>query len=152
VATVFPSTPAIAAAAPKTIVRALRRWVLAPALVALALAAGYAALNAFKSPGYVIRRELVSAGAAMARMPWSTPTDRVRERIARQFVSYRPIVDARGFPAYVTVTLHGLGGDACGDAERLASRIEGDVVIVAEGRAGRDDCRKSGAMSWRIMP
>lgn len=151
-AIVFPGASSLWPASPKTVGRHLWAALAALILIALALAGGYAALAVFESPGYVIRHELVAAGSAMERLPWSTPLDRVEERIAGQFVHHPASVDAHGFPAYVVVTLHGLDGDDCGAADRVARRIDGEVVIVAEGRAERDLCRESGVMTWRIMP
>lgn len=152
--TVSPSTSSIGTASVRTIARQwrARAWVLAPVLVALALAAGYQAMSALETPGSVIRHELVAAGAATARLSWSTPLDDVQQRVAQPFVHYRATVDPRGFPAYVKVTLHGLDAEECRDAERFANRIEGQVVIVAEGRAERDACRADGVMTWRVMP
>ena len=151
-ASVSPSTSSVGPAAIRTIARQWRAWAVVPAVVAVALVAGYHAMSALETPGYVIRHELIAAGTATARLPWSMPLDDVQRRVAEPFAHYRATVDARGFPAYVKVTLHDLDADECRDAERFAHRIEGQVVIVAEGRAERDACREDGAMTWRIMP
>lgn len=145
------SDASVEVASAKAIGRRARGWIVAPALAALALAGGYEALNALETPGYVLRHELVAAGAAVERLPWSTPTAGVEQLVAQQFGHHRASVDARGFPAYVEVTLHGLGPQDCSAAAGLA-RIEGRVVIVAERRSGSDACREDGAMTWRIMP
>jgi len=135
----------------KAVGRRARAWIVAPALAALALAGGYEALSALETPGYVIRHELVAAGAAVERLPWSTPAAGVEQLVAQQFGRHRATVDARGFPVYVEVTLHALGPLDCRDAAGL-TRIEGRVVIVAERRDGSDACREDGVMTWRIMP
>lgn len=145
------SDSSIEVASAKAIGRRVRAWIVAPALATLALAGGYEALSALQTPGYVIRHELVAAGAAVARLPWSTPAAGVQQIVAQQFGRHRATVDAAGFPVFVEVTLHGLGPDDCRDAAGLA-RIEGQVVIVAERRGGSDACRDEGVMTWRIMP
>ncbi len=145
------SDSSVEVASAKAIGRRLRAWIVAPALTALALAGGYEVLSVLETPGYVIRHELVTAGAAVERLPWSTPSEGVQQIVAQQFGHHHATVDAKGFPAYVKVTLHGLGPDDCRDAARLA-RIEGQVVIVAERSTGGDACREDGAMTWRIMP
>jgi hypothetical protein len=129
----------------------LCRRLLAPMLVAAVLIGGYAAHLAQESPGAVIRHDLVRAGSAVARLPWSTPTERVGQTTSRYFPSHRATVDARGFPAYVSVTLHDLDRGACRDAYRIAGRIEGDVVIAID--SGDDAaCGDRTAVTWRIMP
>ncbi|HUH84926.1 MAG TPA: hypothetical protein VLX85_09955 [Stellaceae bacterium] len=145
------SDSSVEVASAKVMGRRVRAWVVAPALAALALAGGYQALSALETPGYVIRHELVAAGAAVARLPWSTPAAGVQQIVGQQFGHYRATVDAKGFPAYVEVTLHGLGPADCSAAARLA-RIEGQVVIVAKRPSGGDACGEDGVMTWRIMP
>jgi hypothetical protein len=145
------SDASVEVASAKAIGRGVRAWIVAPALAALALAGGYEALSLLETPEYLIRHELVAAGAAVERLPWSTPTAGVQQIVAQQFGHYRATVDARGFPVYVKVTLHGLSPDDCRDAARLA-RIEGQVVIVAERPAEGEACREDGATTWRIMP
>jgi hypothetical protein len=145
------SDSSIEVASAKAMGRRLRAWIMAPALTALVLAGGYEALSVLESPAYVMRHELVAAGAAVERLPWSTPADGVQQIVAQQFGNHRVTVDAKGFPAYVKVTLHGLGPDDCRDAAGLA-RIEGQVVIVTERSTAGDACGEDGAMTWRIMP
>src|ERR1700746_3754182 len=91
-----------------------------PRLVAGTIIGGFEGHRALESPGQVIRRELIHAGSEIAALPWSTPSERVRQGVVRHFLSYRATVDAAGFPAYVTVTLNDLDRAACRDAHRLA--------------------------------
>ena len=130
---------------------ALWRRLLAPILVTGAIMCGYEALLALASPGKVIRHDLIRAGWAVSGLPWSTPSDRVRQTVSRYFSGYRVSVDAAGFPNYVTVTLKDLGRNVCRDAYQEAGQVDGEVVIVAEGRADAA-CQDRAAITWRIMP
>jgi hypothetical protein len=102
-------------------------------------------------PGKAIRHDLIHAARAVSRLPWSTPPNRVRQMVSGYFADYRASVDASGFPAHVTVTLNDLGRRTCRDAYQEAGRIDGAVVIVAEGRAD-EECHDAAAITWRIMP
>lgn len=110
------------------------------------------AFLAFQSPGHEIRRELAAAGAEVERLSWSTPAESVRQSIEHRFVGYRAKVNPAGFPAYVTITLRGLSREVCFDAERVARRVEGSVVIALEGQSAPEDCRDDAELTWRIMP
>jgi hypothetical protein len=120
-------------------------------LIAGAIIGGYEAFVALESPGTVIRHDLIRAGRAVSGMSWSMPSDRVRQRVSGYFSDYRASVDAAGFPAYVTVTLHDLGRNVCRDAYEQAGRIDGEVAIAAEGRPDVA-CRDRAAITWRITP
>jgi hypothetical protein len=121
-------------------------------LIGAALVGAEQASLALQSPGHAIRRELAAAGAEAERLSWSTPAERVRQSIERRFTGYHARVNPTGFPAYVTVTLHGLSREACFDAERVARRVEGSVVIAIEGQSAAEDCRDDAELTWRIMP
>src|ERR1700686_831901 len=101
-------------------------WIGGLALLAIALVGARQTLLALQSPGHAIRRELTAAGAEMGQLSWSTPTEsgrpsiELRQSIEHRFARYHVRVDPAGFPAYVTVTLHGLSREACFDAERVA--------------------------------
>jgi hypothetical protein len=143
----------IEVASAKALGRRFRGWVFAPPLLAAALAAAYEVNLALETPGQVIRHELIAAGSALERLPWSTPSDAVKRSVARSFAAtYDVTVDVKGFPVYVTATLHNVGHDACRDAYRVASRIEGRVVIVVDQRTRARPCSDDTAMTWRIMP
>jgi hypothetical protein len=129
----------------------LYRRLLAAMLVAGTIIGGFEVHRSLESPGRVIRDALIQAGSAIAALPWSTPSESVRQRVLRHFPSYRATVDAAGFPAYVTVTQNDLDYAACRDAYRLAERIEGYVVIAIEG-PGETVCRDHAVITWRIMP
>jgi hypothetical protein len=137
----------------KALGKRFRSWVFALPLLAGALAAAYAVNLALETPGEVIRHELIAAGSALERLPWSTPSDAVKRSVARHFAAtYDVTVGVTGFPAYVTVTLHSVSHDACRDAYRLASRIEGRVVIAIDQPTLARPCSDDTAMTWRIMP
>jgi hypothetical protein len=120
-------------------------------LIAGAIIGAYEEFPALESPGKVIRRDLIYAGRAVSGMSWSMPRDRVRQIVFGYFSDYRASVDATGFPAYVTVTLRDLGRSVCRDAYEKAGRIDGEVVIAAEGQADAA-CHDRAAITWRIMP
>jgi hypothetical protein len=120
-------------------------------LIAGAVIGGYEALLALESPGKVIRHDLIRAGWAVSGLRWSMPSDRVRQIVSGYFSDYRASVDAAGFPAYVTVTLHDLGRNVCRDAYEQAGRIDGEVAIAAEGRPDVA-CHDRAAITWRITP
>ena len=129
----------------------LGRWVFEPTLVAVVLIGGYRGYLALESPGTVIRRDLIRAGAEVAELPWSAPRELVRQSVSRHFASYRASADAANFPAYVRVTLKDLDRETCREAYRAARRIEGRVVIEIEG-PGDLACQDGAALTWRIMP
>lgn len=128
----------------------LRYWLWALVLSASVLIGVYEAHLALEPPGAVIRHDLVRAGADVARLRWSAPSERVQEAVSRHFPGYRVSVDAARFPSYVTVTLHDLSDAACRGAHRFADRIEGLVVVAME----RPDaaCAHGSSLTWRIMP
>jgi hypothetical protein len=127
-----------------------RHWLWALPLSATVLIGVYAAHLALEPPGAVIRHDLVRAGADVARLDWSAPSERVQETVSRHFPGYRVSVDAAPFPSYVTVTLHDLSDADCRGAHRFADRIEGLVVVAME----RPDttCAQGSSLTWRIMP
>jgi hypothetical protein len=127
-------------------------WLGSLALIAIALVGTRQTFLALQSPGHAIRRELTAAGAEMGQLSWSTPTESVRQSIEHRFARYHVKVNPAGFPAYVTVTLHGLSREACFDAERAARRVEGSVVIAIEGQSVPEDCDDNAELTWRIMP
>ena len=152
IANVSPRDASIEVASAKALGARVRAWIFLPLLVAALLAAGYEAYLALRSPGEVIRSELTAAGSALQHLSWSTPNDSVQHAIAEHFTRHAATVDAKGFPVYVTVTLHDLGRAACLDARRVARRIEGPVVIVVDRRTDAETCGDDTAMTWRLMP
>ena len=136
----------------RSVFELLTGWFAYPALVAAAILGAYQLFLALQSPGQVIRRELIAAGAEMRSMPWRTSPDRIREGIQRHFAGYSVTVDPAGFPAYAKVTLGGLSRDVCFDANLIARRIEGDVVIAIEKASVGQICRDDAEVTWRIMP
>ena len=151
--TVSARDPSIEVGSAKALGKRFRSWVFALPLLAAALATAYAVNLALETPGEVIRDELIAAGSALERLPWSTPSDVVKHGVARYFgATYEVTVDVKDFPVYVTVTLHNVGHDACRDAYRVASRIEGRVVIAIDQPTPARPCSDGTAMTWRIMP
>ncbi len=148
---VSPRDTSIEVASIKTLGARWRAWMFAPLAIA-ALVAGDEVHLALRTPGEVIRHDLIAAGSELERLPWYMPKDRVEHDIALHFAKYDATVDANHFPVFVTVTLHDLGRDACLDARRVAHRIEGQVVIAVDRRTDAQPCRDNTTMTWRIMP
>jgi hypothetical protein len=128
----------------------LRHWLWTLVLSASVLIGVYEAHLALEPRGAVIRHDLVRAGADVARLHWSAPSERVQEAVSRHFPGYRVSVDAARFPSYVTVSLHDLSDADCRSAHRIGDRIEGLVVVAME----RPDmaCAHGSSLTWRIMP
>lgn len=125
------------------------RGLRALALAGVLVAAGYQGSLALQSPAQLIRGELQAAAAETAALPWSRSPAQVRAAVARHFPGRDVSIDATKFPALVAVTLDGVDRDTCQEAQRLARRIEGSVVIALERTA---PCGDNNAMIWRIMP
>ena len=136
----------------RVIKSSLSAWLGWFGLIATAIVGAQQTFLAVQSPGHAIRRELTAAGAEVKRLSWSTPAESVRLRVEHRFAGHHASVDPVGFPAYVTVTLHGLSRDACFDAGRVARRLEGSVVIAIEGQSAAEDCRDGAELTWRITP
>jgi hypothetical protein len=128
-----------------------RHWVLASVLAMALLIGGYEAYHGQELRGVLIRHDLARAGAHVAALGWSTPTDRVEQIVVRQFPGFWASAEASHFPAYVTVTLHDLDRADCGAAHRMADRIEGGVVIAMEP-SSEAPCEQHSSITWRIMP
>jgi hypothetical protein len=132
------------------------RWgrFVAPLVVGTALAAAYMLYGALRPPGEVIRRDLLAAGSELEGLPWSAPSSRVQDSIARHFpAAYAPTVDGSRFPAAVTVTLHNVARAACLDARRAASRIDGPVVIaIDDWEPTPKPCSDNAVLTWLLLP
>ena len=133
----------------RTVGAAPRPWLVAPVLAAGVLVGVYEAHLALGSPGAVLRGDLARSGKEVADLAWSTPAERVRQSVARDFPGYRATVDASHFPAYVSVTLHDLDRATCRAAHRSADRIEGNVMIAM--RSLETVCEPGASVTWRIM-
>ena len=112
--------------------------------------AGQQLLLALQSPGQAIRSALAGA-AAEVQSPRVQPTDAVRQAIVRHFHNYTAILDAAAWPQ-IAVTLHGLDMTTCRDAQSVARRSEGLVVVQLEAYRNATDCRDRNDMTWHIMP
>jgi hypothetical protein len=128
--------------------RVPRLW-CALALAGVLSAAGYQACLALQSPAQLIRGELRAAAAETAALPWNRTPDQVRAVVARHFEGRDVSIDATKFPAVVAVTLQGVDRATCQEAQSLARRIEGSVVIALDGA---QPCAAANVMRWRIMP
>jgi hypothetical protein len=120
-------------------------------LVALAVLAT-AGLAHFGVSEGGLRAELSAAAGELRSLPPDTPTARVEQIVARDFVGRNVAVDADRFPDLVLVTLSGLDRSACLAAETRARRIEGLVVTELAGHRTPAECGPSNDMTWRIMP
>ena|SRR5690349_24274241 len=125
-----------------------RGWRALVVAVVLA-AAGYQVSLALQTPAQLIRGELRAAAAETAALPWNRSPDQVRATLARHFEGRDVSIDATKFPALVAVTLRGVDRATCQEAQSLARRIEGSVVIALEAA---QPCVDGNAMRWRIMP
>lgn len=124
------------------------------AAVALVLLAAYPFSFLLQSPAGAIREALAAAAAEARDLPWNRSPAEVEAAIARHFAgtAAHVQVDARRFPALVTVTLDRLNRDTCLEARKVARRMEGSVVVMLEGYGSAADCGQENRMVWRIMP
>ena len=139
-------------AAPRYGIERLPRLMRALAAAGLLLIAGQQLLLALQSPAHQIKRQLIAAAAETGRLPWTRSQDQVRGDLARHFGADAVTVDSTSFPAAVSVAFMGLDKTICVEANELARRIEGSVVVALEGYRSAADCRDSNTMVWRIMP
>lgn len=119
------------------------------ALAGLLIATGYQVSLVLQTPAQLIRGELEAAAAETAALPWNRSPAQVRAAVARHFEGRDVNIDATKFPALVAVTLRGVDRTTCQEAQSLARRIEGSVVVALEGA---QPCAEANAMRWRIMP
>jgi hypothetical protein len=146
-----PPSLSIAAVARQGLVRIPR---LLRALVAagMLLVAGQQLFLSLQSPAHQIKRQLIAAAAETALLPWTRSQEQVRGDVARHFGADAVTVDPTRFPAAVSVALTGLDKNTCIEANELARRIEGSVVVALEDYRSAADCGDSNTMVWRIMP
>ena len=139
-------------AAPRYRIERLPRLMRALAAAGLLLVAGQQLFLALQSPAHQIKRQLIAAAEETGRLPWTRSQDQVRGDLARHFGADAVTVDSTSFPAAVSVAFMGLDKNICVEANELARRIEGSVVVALEGYRSAADCRDSNTMIWRIMP
>jgi hypothetical protein len=139
-------------AAPRYGIERLPRLMRALAAAGLLLVAGQQLFLALQSPAHQIKRQLIAAAEETGRLPWTRSQDQVRGDLARHFGADAVTVDSTSFPAAVSIAFMGLDKDICVEANELARRIEGSVVVALEGYRSAADCRDSNTMVWRIMP
>jgi hypothetical protein len=127
------------------------RHLWAPAVVAAVLVGGNEIMKASRSPGDVIRSELVAAAAELAAPVGSYPTETATRAIRRHFRAHPATLETEFWPQ-VSVMLHHLDKTACADASIVARRMEGLVVVELEGYPSPEDCGDDNAMTWWILP
>jgi hypothetical protein len=146
-----PPSLSIFAAARHGLERMPRR-LRALAAACLLLIAGQQLFLALQSPAHQIKRQLIAAAEETRLLPWTRSQDQVRGDLARHFGTDAVTVDSTSFPAAVSVAFMALDKNTCVEANELARRIEGSVVVALEGYRSATDCRDSNTMVWRIMP
>jgi hypothetical protein len=139
-------------AGPRYAIERVPRLLRALAAAGLLLIAGQQLFLALQSPAHQIKRQLIAAAEETGRLPWTRSQDQVRGDLARHFGADAVTVDSTSFPAAVSVAFTGLDKNICVEANELARRIEGSVVVALEGYRSAADCRESNTMVWRIMP
>jgi hypothetical protein len=127
------------------------RHLWAVAFVIAALVGGNQVLEASRSPGDAIRRELVAAAAELASPVGPSPTDAGTRAIQRHFRAHPATLQTELWPL-VSVTLHHLDRTTCLDASVVARRIEGLVVIELKHYRSAEDCGDNNDMTWQILP
>jgi hypothetical protein len=100
----------------------------------------------------VIRAALIHAAAATAKLPATESGDEVATALHRYFPDRDATIDPSRFPAEVDVTVRNLSQRSCLDAERVARRIEGKVVVQLDGYDEASACGARNVMTWRILP
>jgi hypothetical protein len=126
-------------------------FLAALALVIAALVGGNEVLKASRSPGDVIRSELVAAAAEFASPLGPYPTEAATRAIRGHFRAHPATLQMALWPQ-VSVTLHHLDKTACVDAGIVARRMEGLVVVELEGYRLAEDCSDDNNMTWWILP
>jgi hypothetical protein len=121
------------------------------ALVIAALIGGNEVLKASRSPGDVIRSELVAAAAELAAPLGPYPTEAATRAISHHFRAHAATLQMAFWPQ-VSVTLQHLDKTACVDAGIVARRMEGLVVVELEGYRSAEDCGDANDMTWWILP
>ena len=132
------------------------RWRLAHSLCALALVAavlvgGNEILKASRSPGDVIKSELVAAAAELESPVGPYPTEAANRAIRRHFRAHPAVLNTASWPM-VSVTLQHLDRATCADARIVAHRVENLVVVELDGYRSAADCHDDNDMTWWILP
>lgn len=128
------------------------RAVRAGAAAVLTLLAVYQFSQLMDSPAYAIRHALTAAADETRTLPWSRSPGEVEAVVARYFGGQTVKVDAKRFPAAVSVTLAQLDRDTCLEVRDVAGRIEGLVVVSLDGYRSAAECRDQNTMVWHILP
>lgn len=126
-------------------------WLLA--LAATAFIGAQQIALALQTPAQTIRSELQAAAAeTRSRLSFQLPNADDQKAIAQHFRTYPVTVETARLWPQVKVTFHGLDRNACLEAQSLARRMEGLVVIDLQGYHLSSDCMDTNDMSWWIMP
>ncbi len=126
-------------------------WLLA--LAAAAFIGAQQVAVALQTPAQTIRGELQSAAAeTRARLSFQPPTAEDQRAITQHFRAYPVTVEAARLWPQVKVTFHGLDRNTCLEAQSVARRMEGLVVVDLQGYRLPSDCMAANDMTWWIMP
>ncbi|HUB96072.1 MAG TPA: hypothetical protein VL993_09150 [Stellaceae bacterium] len=109
-------------------------------------------LDTTPSRGPAIRDALMAAAAKVKSLPTTATPAEISDALAPDFRSFAVEVNASRYPVEVDVTLGKLDGVTCLQAEDVARRIEGSVVVELEGFGTAAACGVSNAMTWRLLP
>lgn len=107
---------------------------------------------ATQTQALAIRQALVGAAAATDALPVTDTGDEVRAALRHYFPDRGMAIDARRFPSEVDVTVGNLDRRTCLEAESIARRIVGPVVVQLEGYGSPGACGDHNAMTWSILP
>ena len=124
-------------------------WLLA--LVVAAFVAGNEILKASRSPGDIIRHELLAAAGELASPAGPTPTAAATRAIQRHFRAHPAVLQTSYWPL-VSVTLQHVDRADCIDARLAARRMEGLVVVELMHYRSAADCGDDNDMTWQILP
>jgi hypothetical protein len=126
-------------------------FLAALALVIAALIGGNEVLKASRSPGAVIRSEMVAAAAELGSPLGPYPTEAATQAIRGHFRAHPATLETDFWPQ-VSVTLQHLDKITCADARISARRMAGLVVVELEGYRSAEDCGDDNHMTWWILP
>jgi hypothetical protein len=125
-------------------------WAMGLAIVVLVSL--YHFSNTTPSRGLAIRGALIAAAAKIKLMPANEGADGIRTDLTPYFRGFDADIDASRAPTEVDITLRDLDGVTCLEAEDVARRVEGLVVVQLDGYGTAAACSKKNTMRWRLLP
>jgi hypothetical protein len=99
-----------------------------------------------------IRAALFRLASATRALPAGMTSADAAKALQRSIADRDAAIDAARFPGEVDVTYRDLGRWTCIEAETVARRLEGQVVVQLEGYPAASDCSARNAMTWQVMP